>query len=258
MTAAGGLCYTDPALAEKWYPEYFVLGKRSIIDIMGDFWPTTINERNAAAFWGFWARHIFHIRYESGTLRPYRDLFNLIGEKEYFVCSTNVDGQLEKAGFDKSKIFAPQGDYTYFQCKKPCSKEVYSNRAMIETCLNNMASPFEIRVSDIPRCSHCGDYLIPNVRCDFNFVESPHMQNVSRYESFVSNAQGKRLVLLEMGVGFNTPSIIRYPFEQIASQFQQARLVRLNLSNAAVPNEIKAKSISIQEDIGKVLQDIYR
>jgi NAD-dependent SIR2 family protein deacetylase len=253
MTAAGGLCYTDPVLAEKWYPEYFATGKRSIIDIMSDFWPTTINKKNAAAFWGFWARHIWHIRYEAEALQPYLDLYSVVKDKDYFICSTNVDGQLEKAGFSKERIFAPQGDYALFQCQKPCSQDVYSNRAMIETMLDNMASPFEIKEEAIPHCPRCGRLLIPNLRCDFGFVEKPHIQNMEQYEDFLNDSQGKRLALLELGVGFNTPVIIRYPFEQMTKLFPDTTLIRINNNDTDVSSEIADKAICIQDDCGNVL-----
>jgi NAD-dependent SIR2 family protein deacetylase len=256
LTASGGLNYTDPSLAEKWYPEYFEQEKKSIIEIMSGFWPNTIHKRTATAFWGFWARHIYHIRYEPAALKPYIDLFSIVNKKDYFICSTNVDGQLEKAGFDKSLMFAPQGDYALFQCSTPCSQDVYNNKEMITTMLENMVSPFEIRSSDIPQCPKCGNYLIPNLRCDDTFIETPHLKNVENYKSFIQNAIEKNIVLLELGVGFNTPVIIRYPFEAIALQYPNAKLIRINIMKDTISKKIIGKSIFIQEDIGKVLSDI--
>jgi len=256
LTASGGLNYSDPSLAEKWYPEYFEQGKKSIIEIMSDFWVTTIKKENAAFFWGFWARHIWHIRYEPEALKPYLDLFSIANGKDYFICSTNVDGQLEKAGFDKSLIFAPQGDYALFQCSKPCSQDVYYNNKMITTMLENMVSPFAICSDDIPYCPKCGSCLMPNLRCDDTFVETPHIKNVDIYKTFIQNAFECKIVLLELGVGFNTPVIIRYPFEAITLQYPNAKLIRVNIADDAVSEKINNKSIFIQEDIGKVLADI--
>ena len=256
LTASGGLNYADPSLAEKWYLEYFEQGKKSIIEIMSDFWPNTIYEKNAIAFWGFWARHIWHIRYEPEALKPYLDLFSIAHSKKYFICSTNVDGQLEKAGFDKNFVFAPQGDYALFQCSKPCSQDVYENKTMITTMLENMISPFEINNADIPRCPKCGNYLMPNLRCDNTFVEKPHLINTVPYKNFIENSYNRKIVLLELGVGFNTPVIIRYPFEAIILKHPHANLIRINLTDAVVSNRIAEKSICIQEDIGKVLADI--
>ncbi len=217
---------------------------------------TTINERNKAAYWGFWAKHIFHIRYEPQALQPYKDLCKIIGGKKHFICSTNVDGQLEKAGFNRDKIFAPQGDYALLQCRTACTDEVYDNHAAIDSMLANMRTPLEVRESDIPRCPHCGDFLVPNLRCDGNFVEKPHIANYPNYEDYIIGAENKNLVLLEIGVGFNTPVIIRYPFEQIASQFKNATLVRINREDAFIQKGIENKSISIQADAAQVLKDV--
>lgn len=256
MTAAGGLSYSDPELAKKWYPEYYSLGKHSISEIMGDFWPTMLNAKNATAFWGFWAQHIHHIRYKAKALQPYRDLFEIVREKDYFLCSTNVDGQLEKAGFDKRKIFAPQGDYALFQCEKPCSQDVYDNKAMIDTMLENMVSPLDINEQDTPHCLRCGRFLIPNLRCDYRFVEKPHMENLQAYQEFLDKSEDNKLVLLELGVGFNTPGIIRLPFERITADAANAKLIRINFEDANVNPNIQSRSISIREDIQQVLLSI--
>jgi NAD-dependent SIR2 family protein deacetylase len=256
MSASGGLNYTDPALAQKWYPEYFEQGKRSIIEIMSLYWPTSINKENAAAYWGFWARHIYHIRYESEALPPYLNLFKIIKGKNYYICTTNVDCQLNKAGFSKDDIFAPQGNYGFFQCEKPCSQDVYDNENMIKRMLENFISPFEIRNERIPLCPKCGSHLMPNLRCDNRYVGEPHMINQDMYINFVNNAHEKKLVLLELGVGYNTPVIIRYPFEAITLKYPYATLVRINTSDAGVSESIAKKSICIQEDIGKVLSDL--
>jgi NAD-dependent SIR2 family protein deacetylase len=258
VTAAGGLCYTDPELASMWYPEYYSMGKKSIIEIMSDFWANTINDSNATAFWGFWAKHIYHIRYEPEALQPYRDLFRIMEGKQFFIVSTNVDGQLEKAGFDKNVIFAPQGDYALFQCKTPCCHEVFDNKAQIYSMLDNMVSPFEIQIPDIPHCPRCGGHVMPNLRCDFSFVETPHVQNVKQYERFLTEAYDRKLVILELGVGYNTPTIIRLPFEAIALQYQNAALIRVNRDDATVLNGNPNESICMKEDVKKFLCDIMR
>lgn len=253
LTAAGGLSYSDHKLVERWYPEYFKNGKRTILDIMGDFWPTTINKTNATKFWGFWANHIWHIRYESKALKPYIDLFSLVQEKDYFIVSTNVDGQLEKAGFPRARIFAPQGDYGLFQCSKHCCDNVFYNYNMIEDMINNMPNAFEVRGEDVPKCPNCGEFLIPNIRCDFNFVEAPHIKNVKDYEDFINNRRNKKMVLLELGVGFNTPGIIRFPFEKLTNTMSDVTLIRINRDDIRTAFEVNDNTICIQDDLKKVL-----
>ena len=257
MTAAGGLCYTDPKLAQKWYPEYFALGKKSIVDIMSNFWPPALSKKNVTTFWGFWAKHIYHIRYEADVLQPYTDLFTLLKNKRYFICSTNVDGQLEKAGFAPEDIFAPQGDYALFQCQRPCSRSVCNNRNQIGIMLENMINGTEISSSDIPYCPSCGRFMIPHLRCDVNFIETFRtQQNAVRYGKYIKKTVEKRCVFLELGVGFNTPSIIRFPFEKLALANDNASLVRVNITHGTVPAQLTKKCIVIAADICGVLNDI--
>lgn len=258
LTAAGGLNYADPALAEKWYPEYAAQGKHSIMEIMGGFWPNTLREQNATAFWGFWARHIWHIRYEAGVLPPYADLFALARDKDYFVVTTNVDGQLEKVGFPKDRIFAPQGDYALFQCSVPCSDAVYLNREMVEGMVAHMPNPFEIRAEDVPHCPNCGALLTPNLRCDHTFVEAPHMKHMGDYEVFIGGRHDKSLVFLELGAGFNTPGIIRFPFEQMASALPNAALVRINRDDVRAVYDVSGKGVFIKDDLTRVLREIVQ
>ncbi len=256
MSAAGGLDYANPKLAERWYPEYYKMGLTTIIDIMANYWPNTVS-RQPERFWGFWAKHIFHIRYEPQATKPYLDLFKIIADKEHFIVTTNVDGQLEKAGFKKEEIFAPQGDYAFFQCAKHCCDEVYDNRHIIETMIRNMPNALEIRTADIPKCLHCGAYLMPNLRCDENFAEAPHMGNRADYEDFINLHQNENLIFLELGVGFNTPGIIRIPFEQMTKALPNATLVRINTTDVRMATDVGGKAVCIASDVSAVLEEIY-
>ena len=258
MSASGGLDYSDPALGKKWYPEYFDLGRKTIIEIMNGYWPVSLNENNASFYWGFWARHIYHIRYECETLPPYKNLFNITRNRDFFLFTTNVDCQFSKAGFDESVIFSPQGDYGLFQCEKPCTQDVYNNESMVMKMIKNMVSPFEIRKEDIPRCPKCNSLLMPNLRCDNRFAEEPHFKNCDTYTDYINSIQEKKIVLLELGVGYNTPVIIRYPFEAITSKYPYATLIRINITDAGVSKNLAGKSICIEDDIGKVLSDLYK
>lgn len=254
LSAAGGLNYSDPELARKWYPEYYSMGLHSITDIMGVYW--YINRCEKEKYWGFWAQHINHLRYEAEATKPYLDLMQIVKDKDYFVITTNADSQVDKAGFPKDKIFAMQGNYSYFQCSEPCRDEVFYNEEMIKQMVANMPNPFEIRTEDIPKCPHCGKLLVPNLHCDNSFVETPHTKNYSAYQDFVSDCKNKNVVLLELGVGYNTPSIIRYPFENIAKKHRNAYLIRINNTCASAPKEISDKAIPLQFDLGEALIDI--
>lgn len=255
LSASGDINYLDKELAKKWFQEYKSLNLNSIVEIQSVFWDLT--RENVLAYWGYWSRHVYNIRYKTEATKPYLDLYKLLKDKKHFIITTNVDGQFEKAGFKKENIFAPQGDYALFQCSKPCSNELYDNKEMINTMVQNIVDEFYIREEDIPICPKCGEFLVPNLRKDNSFVQDPHFKTFNAFNDFIRKAKGKNLLLLELGVGYNTPVIIKYPFENIVLQYpKNTTLIRINLDDDNVPLEIKDKSIYINNDIKEVLEDV--
>lgn len=257
MTASGGINYIDQKTVKELFPEYYNLGFKSIMEIQSAFWK--LSEENKLSYWGYWSRHIDKIRYKTELLAPYKNLVKIISNKNYFICTTNADGQTQKSGFDKDKIFAPQGNYDVFQCIVPCSRdEVYSNESMVKDMVASINENNQIDEKFIPKCPKCGNYLIPNLRCDDKFVENPHMYNLDQYRNFIMNNIDKNIVFIELGVGFNSPGIIRFPFEQITYSSPNATLIRINKGMAMVPKEIESKSICIDDDINEVLTQILK
>lgn len=257
MTASGGINYIDQKTVKELFPEYYNLGFKSIMEIQSAFWK--LSEENKLSYWGYWSRHIDKIRYKTELLAPYKNLVKIISNKNYFICTTNADGQTQKSGFDKDKIFAPQGNYDVFQCIVPCSRdEVYSNESMVKDMVASINENNQIDEKFIPKCPKCGNYLIPNLRCDDKFVENPHMYNLDQYRNFIMNNIDKNIVFIELGVGFNSPGIIRFPFEQLTYSSQNATLIRINKGMAMVPKEIESKSICIDDDINEVLTQILK
>lgn len=257
MTASGGINYTDEKTVKELFPEYYNLGFKSIMEIQSVFWK--LSEENKLSYWGYWSRHIDEIRYKTELLAPYKNLVEIIRNKNYFILTTNADGQTQKSGFDKEKIFAPQGNYDVFQCIVPCSRdEVYSNESMVKDMVASINEKNQIDEKFIPKCPKCGNYLIPNLRCDDKFVENPHMYNLDKYRDFIMSNIDKNIVFLELGVGFNTPGIIRFPFEQLTYDSPNATLIRINKGMAVVPKEIESKSICIDDDINEVLIQILK
>jgi len=255
LSAAAGLNYQDPKLFGAWYPQFAEFGYRNIWDAIVHHWSP--DDANRRQFWAFWATHIQRIRYDTGPGKLYLDLHRLVRKKSIFVITTNVDGQFRKAGFDPDCMFTPQGDYGKFQCAKPCLNILYDNFEMVQRMLANLDdSKLRIREEDIPHCPNCGGYLERNLRRDNHFVEAPHMEKQSDYAHFVNGSAGGKLVLLELGVGFNTPAIIRWPFERVTAQHPHATLIRINLDDASVPGEIAAKSITFQQDIAQVMTSL--
>ena len=253
LSAAGGLNFTNEDLVKQFYPEYYELGFKCIFDIISLYW--SMDRCSPEQFWSFWARHIKEIRFDPPVTKPYEDLAKILKNKNYFVINTNVDGQYEKSDLDKERVFAPQGNYSLLQCSLPCSNDVYDDKEIIERMVKNMPDKFHIRTEDVPKCPHCGRFLIPNLRSGANFVEKPHIKKRKEYQKFIEDnvKDDKKIVFLEIGVGFNSPGVIRTPFNYMTYEIPNAKLIRINLNDPNVPHEIKSKTIIIQDDIKKVL-----
>lgn len=172
--------------------------------------------------------------------------------------TTNVDNQVEIAGFPKEKIFATQGDYGYFQCANGCHKKLYNNekqvRKMIEV-QNDCKIPSEL----VPKCPVCRDNMEVNLRCDSNFIEDDNWYDAcNRYNKFLEENIDKNIVFIELGVGMNTPSIIKYPFWRMTNSLLKVKYININYNEAYVPREIENKSICINKDIKEVLDNIRK
>ena len=177
-------------------------------------------------------------------------------DKDYFVLTTNVDHCFQKAGFDKRRLFYTQGDYGLWQCSKPCHPKTYDNE---ETVRRMVAEQKDMRVPSglVPRCPVCGAPMSMNLRADATFVEDEGWHRAAqRYQDFIRRHAGMRVLYLELGVGMNTPGIIKYPFWKMVYQNPKAVYACLNLSEAYCPKEIKKRSICIDGDIGPVLKTL--
>ncbi len=218
----------------------------------GGFYPYSSPEE----FWAYWSRYIFINRYMDVPKPVYNDLLSLVRDKDYFVITTNVDHCFQKAGFDKKRLFYTQGDYGLLQCSEPCCRETFDNedtiRQMIEQqeCLR---IPSEL----VPVCPHCGKPLTTNLRADDKFVEDEGWHRAAeRYENFLRTRGNQRILFLELGVGYNTPVIIKYPFWRMTAQNRAATYACINYGEAVCPTEIEKQSICIDEDISKVLTEL--
>ena len=255
LSAAGGLNYQDPELFQSWYPRFARLGLNTIWEAIVAHWAP--NDQNRRRFWAFWAHHIQKIRYDAPPSAPYLSLARLVAGKPHFVITTNVDAQFAKAGFPHDAMFTPQGDYGKLQCATPCDDTLYDNRELVRKMIAHLnEEELLVGEADIPRCPACGGYLERNLRRDDRFVESPYIGGQAAYQSFLHRSAGGKLLLLELGVGFNTPGIIRWPFERITLRYPNAFLVRVNVQDAQVPENIKRRSVELEEDVASVLADI--
>ena len=206
--------------------------------------------------WAYWARHIYTNNTGMGPTKLYQDILKLVKDKKYFVITTNVDDQFYKAGFDKEKIFATQGSYRYIQCSVACHNKLYDDTEMVNKMLEKTVD-CKIPTEFVPKCPVCGRPMDVNIRKDAYFVQDDNWYKQSKnYENFLEETKNKKVVLLEFGVGFNTPGIIRFPFEQMTLQNENWKLVRFNKDNPNVYLEIEDKCIKVTEDIGKVINQM--
>lgn len=218
----------------------------------GGFYPFPTREE----YWAYWSRFIMINRYRDAPKPVYSDLLRLVREKDYFVLTTNVDHCFQKAGFDKKRLFYTQGDYGLWQCSGPCRDETYDNEAVVREMLDSQKN-MRVPTALLPVCPHCGRPLTMNLRADEKFVEDEGWHQASeRYADFLRTRAGQRLLFLELGVGYNTPVIIKFPFWQMTKQNPKAVYACINAGDAVCPRDIEKQSICIDADIGEVLRKL--
>ncbi|MBP1535555.1 MAG: Sir2 silent information regulator family NAD-dependent deacetylase [Ruminococcus sp.] len=250
LSTAAGFTYSGERL-QKYFGDF--VEKYGFRDMYsGGFYPFSTPEE----LWAYWSRYIYINRYMDVDNGTYKRLYELMKDKDHFVITTNVDHQFQKAGFDKKRLFYTQGDYGLWQCSEPCHQKTYDNedtvRAMFEQ-QKDMRVPTEL----VPRCPICGKPMSMNLRADDTFVEDEgwHLA-AERYEDFLQDHDGQHILFLELGVGMNTPGIIKYPFWKMTYADPNAVYACLNLGEAYVPDEIEKQSICINGDIREVLSEI--
>ena len=246
LSAAAGLDYAGEDFRREfreWIDRYDITDLYS-----SSFYPFKTEEER----WAYWAMHIWFARYRPKATMLYRQLYRMVKSKDHFIITTNVDGQFEKAGFSSERIFATQGDYAFFQPESGMPKELYPNKEWVERALPAIKD-CRIPTSLIPHTPD-GAPVAMNLRCDDTFVEDVHWhQQAAAYQQFVERAYKKRLLLLEFGVGFNTPVIIRFPFERMAAQFPKTTLVRFNRDYPQLTSEGVSRFMSFTEDLPEIL-----
>lgn len=252
MSTSAGLTY-DGERFEKYFPDFHK--KYGISDMYsGGFYPYETLEE----YWAWWSRHIYINRYDITAGKPYMDLLNIVKDKDYFVLTTNVDHQFQLAGFDKKRLFYTQGDYGLWQCSRACHDKTYDNeetvRLMIKT-QKNMKIPSDL----IPKCPVCGAPMTMNLRCDNSFVQDNGWYSAtSRYEDFIRRHKESHILFLELGVGSNTPVIIKYPFWQMTAKNPKAVYACVNHGEAYCPQQIKKQSICFDMDIAEMLENVRK
>lgn len=248
LSAAAGFTYSGERF-EKYFSDF--IEKYSFTDMYsGGFFPFEAPEEH----WAYWSRYIYINRFEDAANDLYKQLFELVKDKDYFVLTTNVDHQFQKAGFDKKRLFYTQGDYGLFQCSGPCHNETYDNEKLIRRMFaeqKNMRVPAEL----VPKCPKCGKPMTMNLRADDKFVQDEGWYKAAeRYDNFVRTRGNTNILLLELGVGYNTPVIIKFPFWKITAKNPNAVYACVNMGEAVCPEEIRGQSVCLNADIGAVIE----
>lgn len=250
LSTSAGMAY-DGERFEKNFSDFHE--KYGITDIYsGGFYPFESLEE----YWAWWSRHIYLNRYTDAPIPVYQMLLDLIKDKDYFVLTTNVDHLFQRTGFDKKRLFYTQGDYGLWQCSKPCHQKIYDNEEIVRKMIEqqkDMKIPSEL----IPHCPICGRPMTMNLRCDNTFVQDEGWYTAQKqYSDFIHQHKGLRVLYLELGVGNNTPIIIKYPFWQMTAKNKLATYACINYGEAVCPDEIKQQAICINGDIKETLSQL--
>lgn len=253
LSTAAGLQYSGSRFTDNFSEFIEKYGSEYMQDMYSaGFYPFSTEEEK----WGYWSKHSYMNRIQPDGLPLYHKVYELVKEKDYFVLTTNVDHQFWKTGFVDKNIFATQGDYGLIQCERGCHKKTYNAIPMFKQ-MNQARKDCLIPTYMVPSCPVCSGHMGMNLRSDQYFVEDNHWQDAaSRYGTFLKKHSNRKVVLLELGVGFNTPTIIRFPFEEMMGENRKWNLIRINLNEGIVPESFGDRAVGINQDIEQSISDI--
>ncbi|HCT91887.1 MAG TPA: Sir2 silent information regulator family NAD-dependent deacetylase [Lachnospiraceae bacterium] len=248
LSAAAGFAYTGERF-ERYFSDFArEYGFQDMYS--GGFYPYSSPEE----YWAYWSRYITVNRYMDPPKPVYQKLLELVKEKDHFVLTTNVDHCFQKAGFDKKRLFYTQGDYGLFQCSGPCRQETFDNEEIVRSMMEGQRD-MRIPSSLVPYCPHCGKPLTMNLRADDTFVEDEGWHSAAgRYSDFLRRHEKGAILFLELGVGYNTPAIIKYPFWRMTAANPMATYACINFGEAVCPREIEKRAVCIDGDIMGVME----
>lgn len=254
LTAAAGINYLDEQRFADIFPGWVKRGFSAQYQLMGYPYWTQLEQ------WGYYKTHLEYVYFGQHHNPLYQQLYNLVKDKDYFVMTSNVDGLFYKNGFDRPRLYTPQGDYGKIQCTVPCSNQTWN----IEPFLEAMApyyDPVEQVLTDergIPKCPNCGSNMFIHARIDGSFIDAEHKDEHKRLMAWLNNVVTKKVLLLDLGSGFNTPTVIRIPLEKLAHALPKAHLVRVNLEHEKIGPELSSKAYSLKQDISEFIQGLAR
>ena len=253
LTAAAGISYTDTAKFAELFPAWVKKGFSMQYQLMG------YTGWSESEQWGYYTVHLNYVYFQQTTNPLYQKFREIIGEKDYFVMTSNVDELFHKNGFERERIYSPQGSYGKIQCTVPCSDDSLWDIKPYFEKMRQALHPIEQYITDlncIPKCPNCGESMFINARVDNSFIETPYHVEHERFITWINQSGHKQLVLLELGAGYNTPVVIRFPMEGLATHIKNSSFIRVNMEYAQVPDALKHKSVSVKGDIQAFIEGV--
>ena len=249
LSAAGGLDYQSEEVLKRDFPALAALGYTTLWQALWDEKRTYLQKQGMIAAEALWARYDFPV------VQAYRDLLALVAGKNYFVLSSNIDDQFYKAGFDPDRVFCPQNSIADFQCSVPCCRELWDGEKIYRNIMAHMDPvTYACREEDLPRCPRCGAPLVRNMRGREVFIPDKVMANRAPFEAFWAEAAEGKTIFLELGVGFNSPGLIRHPFQRMTQFWPRAHLIRVNRDYPSVPDKLGERGLALGGDLGENLR----
>lgn len=252
LSADAGVDYTDEVAFAHMFPALVKRGLKAPYQMIG------YSSLPPEAFWGYWLMHVASVRFSDGRRRVYELLFDLVRDKDWFVLTSNVDALFARNGFDPDRVCSIQGDFAFLQCYTPCSDDLWPSAPVIERLLPEI-DPERQALSDpslVPTCPRCGGSVFFNVRGGHWFVESPWRRQFDTLREWLSSASNDRLLVLDVGSGFNTPGVVRWPMERTARAIPSARFVRINRHEPELRVDLGDRAITVAGGALEVLDQV--
>lgn len=249
LSAAGGIDYMDEQIFKEAMPALAAKGYKTLWEAI---WQPGLSVEQR---WAVTATELVWARFDFPVAQVYRDLLAIVKDKDYFVLTSNGDDQFEKANFDKERVFAPQGSLTHLQCSVPCCTDLWYDEEIIRNMYMHIdIDTYSCRHEDLPVCPHCGSHAVLNIRGQNNFIDRYVMRNRESFKKFIEEGKNEKMVFMEMGAGFNSPGLIRHPFQRLTYLYPQAVLLRFNRDYPKVPEKISTKSVWFGGDMAEAVR----